>query len=141
MDRKGSAVWNGDFKNGSGTVSTESGAMKETQYGVGARFENEPGTNPEELIGAAHASCYSMALSLGLQNAGLTAERIETTSTVSLNKVEGGFAIDKIHLDVVASVPGASDAQFQEIAEATKVGCPVSKLLNASMTLSATLNS
>lgn len=139
MDRKGSAVWNGDFKNGKGTISTESGALSETQYGVGQRFENEPGTNPEELVGAAFASCYSMALSLGLQNAGLTAERIETTSTVSLNKVEGGFAITKIHLDVVASVPGASDAQFQEIAEATKVGCPVSKLLNAEKTLSAKL--
>jgi lipoyl-dependent peroxiredoxin len=139
MQRKGSAVWSGDFKSGSGTTSTESGVLQDAKYGVASRFESEKGTNPEELLGAAHASCYSMALSLGLQNAGLSAERIATETTVTFEKVESGFAITKVHIDVTAKVPGASDEQFQEIAAATKDGCPVSKLFNAEKTVSARL--
>ncbi len=139
MKRTGSAVWSGDLKTGTGTVSTESGALDGTRYGFAMRFEDAPGTNPEELIGAAHAGCFSMALSGQLGERGMTAERIETSAQVSLEKVDGGFAITKVHLDLTASIPGADPAAFREAAEAAKAGCPVSKLLDAEITLDAKL--
>ena len=139
MERTGSAVWSGDLKTGTGTVSTESGALDGTGYGFAMRFEDAPGTNPEELIGAAHAGCFSMALSGQLGERGMTAERIETSAQVSLEKVDGGFAITKVHLDLTASIPGADPAAFREAAEAAKAGCPVSKLLDAEITLDAKL--
>ncbi len=139
MKRTGSAVWNGDLKTGKGTVSTESGAIDGVAYGFATRFEDAPGSNPEELIGAAHAGCFSMALSGQLGERGMTAERIETHAAVSLDKVEGGFAITKVHLDLTATIPGADTAAFHEAAEAAKAGCPVSKLLDAEITLDAKL--
>ncbi len=139
MDKKASAVWNGGFKDGGGTISTETGALKEAPYGVKSRFENGPGTNPEELIGAAHAGCFSMALSLMLGQAGLTPEKIETEATVTLDKVADGFEISASHLKVRARIPGADRAKFEEIANQAKVGCPVSKLLKAKITMDATL--
>ena len=139
MKRTGSAVWNGDLKTGKGTVSTESGAIDGVAYGFATRFEDAPGSNPEELIGAAHAGCFSMALSGQLGERGMTAERIETHAAVSLDKVEGGFAITKVHLDLTATIPGADAAAFHEAAEAAKAGCPVSKLLDAEITLDAKL--
>lgn len=139
MDKKASAVWNGGFKEGSGTISTETGALKEAPYGVKSRFENGPGTNPEELIGAAHAGCFSMALSLMLGQAGLTPEKIETEATVTLDKVGDGFEISASHLKVRARIPGADRAKFEEIANQAKTGCPVSKLLKAKITMDATL--
>lgn len=139
MDKKASAVWNGGFKEGSGTISTETGALKQAPYGVKSRFENGPGTNPEELIGAAHAGCFSMALSLMLGQAGLTPEKIETEATVTLDKVGDGFEISASHLTVRARIPGADRAKFEEIANQAKVGCPVSKLLKAKITMDATL--
>ncbi|WFE76442.1 OsmC family protein [Roseinatronobacter sp. S2] len=141
MKRMGSAIWKGDLKTGTGITSTESGVLKDAQYGFATRFEDGPGTNPEELIGAAHASCFSMALSLILSEHGLVADQIATTATVTLDKVDGGFAVTKIHLDLVADIPGASDDTFMAAAEAAKAGCPISKLLNAEITLSAKLNS
>ncbi|WP_154448533.1 OsmC family protein [Halovulum marinum] len=139
MKRKGSAVWTGDLKSGKGTVSSASGVLNENRYGFQSRFEEGSGTNPEELIGAAHAGCFSMALSGELDKAGFTAERIATTATVSLEKGDAGFSISAVHLDVSAKVPGADDAAFQKAAEGAKAGCPVSRLLNADITLSATL--
>ncbi|MGB7479750.1 MAG: OsmC family protein [Burkholderiaceae bacterium] len=139
MEKKASAVWNGGFKDGGGTISTETGALKEAPYGVKSRFENGPGTNPEELIGAAHAGCFSMALSLMLGQAGLTPEKIETEATVTLDKVADGFEISASHLKVRARIPGADRAKFEEIANQAKVGCPVSKLLKAKITMDATL--
>ncbi|MGB6055188.1 MAG: OsmC family protein [Burkholderiaceae bacterium] len=139
MDKKASAVWNGGFKEGSGTISTETGALKEAPYGAKSRFENGPGTNPEELIGAAHAGCFSMALSLMLGQAGLTPEKIETEATVTLDKVGDGFEISASHLKVRARIPGADRAKFEEIANQAKTGCPVSKLLKAKITMDATL--
>src|SRR5205823_5902568 len=133
IKRKGSAVWSGGLKDGKGTVSTQSGALNQTQYGFNTRFEDGAGTNPEELIGAAHAGCFTMALSAQLGEAGLKAEKLETTATVSLEKVEGGFAIPAIHLELVATIPGASGAAFQEAARKAKEGRPVSKLLNATI--------
>ena len=141
MKRMGSAIWKGDLKTGIGTTSTESGVLKDAQYGFSTRFEDGPGTNPEELIGAAHASCFSMALSLILSEHGIVADQIATTATVKLDKVEGGFAVTEIHLDMVADIPGASEDTFMAAAEAAKSGCPISKLLNAEITLSAKLNS
>jgi len=140
MKRMGSAVWKGDLKTGVGTTSTESGVVKDAQYGFSTRFEDGPGTNPEELIGAAHASCFSMALSLILSEHALVADQIATTATVTLDKVDGGFAVTKIHLDLVADIPGASEDTFMAAAEAAKAGCPISKLLNAEITLSAKLS-
>lgn len=137
MERKGSAVWTGGLKDGKGVVSTESGALKEIPYSFSTRFENTPGTNPEELIGAAHAACFSMAFSAQLQNEGLTPESVRTTATVTLEKTESGFQVDKVHLETVAKVPGASDADFQEAAEGAKTHCPISKLLNAEITVDA----
>ncbi|TLF52117.1 OsmC family protein [Halomonas urmiana] len=137
--KSGSAVWQGGLKDGKGTVSTQSGAIQDAPYSFAKRFEGEAGSNPEELIGAAHASCYSMALSLILGEAGMTAERIATEAKVSLEEVEGGFAISAIHLDTVAKIPGADEAAFQDAADQAKEGCPVSKLFNAEISLSAKL--
>jgi len=139
IKRNGSAVWKGGLKDGKGTVSTGSGVLKDSPYGFGTRFEGQPGTNPEELIGAAHAGCFSMALSAKLGEAKLTPEKIATTATVSLEKGEKGFAITAIHLDVTAKIPGATAEQFETIANDAKANCPVSKVLNATITLAAKL--
>jgi osmotically inducible protein OsmC len=139
IKRNGSAVWSGGLKDGKGAVSTGSGVLKDSQYGFNTRFEDGPGTNPEELIGAAHAGCFTMALSGQLGQAGMTAQELRTTATVSLEKVEGGFAITAIHLDLVAKIPGASQEAFDKAAQTAKENCPVSKLLNAEITLSSRL--
>ncbi|MGG5288286.1 OsmC family protein [Pseudomonas shirazensis] len=139
MKKTASAVWQGGLKDGKGMLSTESGALKQNPYGFNTRFEGTPGTNPEELIGAAHAGCFSMALSMMLGEAGLTAERIDTTAEVTLDKQDDGFAITAVHLILKAKVPGASQEQFTEIANKAKAGCPVSKVLNAQISLDATL--
>lgn len=141
MDRKGSAVWTGGLKDGKGTVSTASGVLSNTQYSFSTRFENGAGTNPEELIAAAHAGCFSMALSAQLGNANLKPERIETTATVTLEKLESGFAVTKVHLQVNARVPGADRKAFETAANAAKSGCPISKLLKAEITMDAKLES
>ncbi len=138
MQRKGSAIWNGGLKDGKGTVSTASGVLKDTQYSFSTRFENGIGTNPEELIAAAHAGCFSMALSAQLGDT-LKPERIETTATVTLEKLDSGFAITAVQLDVTARIPGATNEAFMKAAEAAKAGCPVSKLLNAKITMNARL--
>jgi osmotically inducible protein OsmC len=139
MKRTASAVWNGGFKDGKGTISTQSGVLKDAQYGFKTRFEDGPGTNPEELIGAAHAGCFSMALSVQLGEAGLTAERIETKAEVTFEKLDTGFTITAVHLILRAKVPGTDQAGFEAIANKAKVGCPVSKVLNAKITLDAQL--
>lgn len=139
MIKKAWAIWRGGIKDGGGTISTETGVLKEAPYGFKARFEDGPGTNPEELIGAAHAGCFSMALSLMLGEAGLTAEKIETHADVTLEKVGDGFEITKSHLRVTAKIPNADQAKFEEIANKAKTGCPVSKLLKAQITMEATL--
>lgn len=139
MQRKGSAVWRGGIKDGNGTVSTASGVLKDTQYSFATRFENGVGTNPEELIGAAHAGCFSMALSAQLGQQGITAESIATTATVTLEKQGDGFAITAVHLDVTARIPGADQEKFMTAANNAKAGCPVSKLLNARITMDAQL--
>ena len=139
MKQKASAIWKGSLKEGKGTMSTGSGALVDKPYSFRTRFEGEPGTNPEELIGAAHAGCFSMALSMILGLAGFTADKIETTATITLEQKDGGFAITASHLDVTASVPGASEAAFQDAAAKAKAGCPVSKLLNATITMNAHL--
>ena len=139
MKRSASAEWRGGLKDGKGVISTESGVLSNTQYSFSTRFENGKGTNPEELIGAAHAGCFSMALSAQLGEAGLTADRIATTASVSLEKGEGGFAITAIHLTVRAKIPGADAAKFQTAANNAKAGCPVSKVLNATITMDAAL--
>ena len=139
MKRKASAVWMGGIKDGRGRISTDSGVLRDTQYSFATRFENGVGTNPEELIAAAHAGCFSMALSAQLGNAGLTAEKISTTASVTLDKVGGGFAITAVHLDVSAKVPGADQKAFETAANAAKTGCPVSKVLNATITMEARL--
>lgn len=141
IKRSGSAIWNGGIKDGKGQVSTQSGALDKTQYGFNTRFEDGPGTNPEELIGAAHAGCFTMALSGQLGQAGMTAEELRTTATVSLEKVDGGFSIPTIHLDVVARIPGASQDAFDKAAQTAKDNCPVSKLFNAKITMDAKLES
>jgi osmotically inducible protein OsmC len=140
MKRSASAVWRGGLKDGKGTVSTESGAISSTPYNFRMRFENEKGTNPEELIAAAHAACFSMALSAQLGNAGMTADSIETTATVTLEKVGEGFSVTSSHLKTAVKIPGADKAKFQTAADNAKSGCPISKLLNATITLDATLN-
>ncbi|WP_144633380.1 OsmC family protein [Bordetella genomosp. 13] len=139
MKKTASAVWQGDLKTGKGTVSTQSGALREQPYGFNTRFGDEPGTNPEELLGAAHAGCFSMALSNILGEAGLKADRIETSAEVTLDKDEGGFSITAVHLKVVAAIPGADPKAFEEAAAKAKAGCPVSKVLNAKITMDATL--
>jgi osmotically inducible protein OsmC len=139
MQRKASAVWKGGLKDGKGTISAPSGVLKETQYSFSTRFENGQGTNPEELIAAAHAGCFSMALSAQLGGANLTPESIATTVTLSLDKLDSGWAITESHIDVVGKVPGADAATFQKYAEAAEKGCPVSKVLNAKITMTAKL--
>lgn len=141
MIKKGSAVWKGNLKEGIGSISTETGVLKNAPYGFKARFEDGPGTNPEELIGAAHAACFTMALSAGLGNAGFTADSIQTEAAVRLEKVGDGFAITHSDLVCVARIPKIDDQTFQQIAEQTKSGCPVSKVLNAKISLSAKLTS
>ncbi len=139
MIKNASAVWKGSIKEGGGTISTETGVLDNAPYGFKARFEDGPGTNPEELIAAAHAGCFSMALSLMLGEAGLTVESIKTNAAVTLEKVGDGFAITASHLTVVARIPGADETRFDEIANQAKAGCPVSKVLNAKITMDATL--
>jgi osmotically inducible protein OsmC len=137
MKRKASAVWRGDLKGGKGNISTESGVLKETQYSFSTRFENGVGTNPEELIAAAHAGCFSMAFSAELGKAGLTPESIQTTATITMEKTDAGFTVTESHLDMTARIPGADKAKALEIANAAKAGCPISRLLNARITLDA----
>jgi osmotically inducible protein OsmC len=139
MERKASAIWNGDLKSGKGTMSASSGVLKATQYSFSTRFENGVGTNPEELIAAAHAGCFSMALSGQLGEAKLTPTSVHTTATVTLEKTDAGFTVTKVHLDTVAKVPGASQASFDKAAAAAKAGCPVSRLLKAEITMTAKL--
>lgn len=139
--KKAWAVWRGGIKDGGGTISTETGVLKEAPYGFKSRFEDGPGTNPEELIGAAHAGCFSMALSLMLGEAGLKPEQIDTHAAVTLEKSAGGFDITAIHLTVVARIPGADQAKFEEIANKAKAGCPVSKVLRANIAMDAKLES
>lgn len=140
MKKFASAHWSGDIHNGQGSISTETDVLREAPYGFKSRFEDGPGTNPEELIAAAHAACFSMALSLGLGNADLVADSIDTKAVVTLVKDGDGFSITDVHLTCNAKVPGASAAKFNQIAEETKLGCPVSKVLNARITLDATLD-
>jgi osmotically inducible protein OsmC len=135
----GSAKWKGGIKDGIGSISTKSGALNEYPYGFASRFEGKPGSNPEELIGAAHAACFTMALSLILGEAKLTAEHMETKADVTLEKQGDGFAITKVHLTLSAKIPGADQAKFEELTAMAKAGCPVSKLLKAEITLDATL--
>ncbi|HEX8560612.1 MAG TPA: OsmC family protein [Pyrinomonadaceae bacterium] len=139
MKRTGSAAWQGGIKDGRGTVSTESGVLDGAQYSFSTRFEDGKGTNPEELLAAAHAGCFSMALSKQLNDAGFTADSINTTAAVRLEKTDAGFSITKVHLDVTARVPGADAAAFQTAADNAKAGCPVSRLFNAEITLDAKL--
>lgn len=138
--KKASAVWQGGIKDGAGTISTETGVLKAAPYGFKARFEGGPGTNPEELIGAAHAGCFSMAFSLMLTEAGMKPEKIETHATITLEKVGDGFEITSSHLDVVAKIPGIDQAKFDEISNKAKAGCPVSKLLKTNITMTARLD-
>ena len=139
MKRKASAVWNGSLKEGNGKISTESGLLEDAQYSFGTRFENGTGTNPEELIAAAHAGCFSMALSAQLTNAGTPPESVATTATVTLEKLEAGFTVTGVHLDVTAKVPNATQESFDTAANNAKTGCPISRLLNAKITLDAQL--
>ena len=139
MKRSASAVWKGGLKDGKGTVSTESGVLSDTPYNFRMRFENEKGTNPEELVAAAHAACFSMALSLILGEAGMTADSIETKATVSLDQADGGFAVTSSHLETSVRIPNANKAAFDKAVETAKSGCPISKLLNAKITMDARL--
>jgi osmotically inducible protein OsmC len=139
IKRSGSAVWSGGLKDGKGAISTQSGALNAQPYGFAMRFGDIPGTNPEELIGAAHAGCFTMALSLILGEAGLTAERMETTAVVTLEQGDGGFSIPAIALTLKAAIPGTDDATFQDLAAKAKANCPVSKLFKADITLDAEL--
>jgi osmotically inducible protein OsmC len=141
MQRKASAVWKGGLKDGKGTVSATSGVLSNTPYSFATRFENTPGTNPEELIAAAHAACFSMALSAQLGSANLTPESINTSATLTMEKQDSGWAITAVHLDVVARVPNADAVAFQKAADNAKSGCPVSKVLKANITMSAKLQS
>jgi osmotically inducible protein OsmC len=137
--RNASAVWNGDLKTGKGKITTASGLLDGAQYGFTTRFEEGKGTNPEELIAAAHAGCFSMALSAQLGNAGLTPKSIETKATVTMEKLEAGFTVTKVHLDVKADVPGATKQAFEKAANDAKAGCPISRLLKAEITMSTAL--
>jgi osmotically inducible protein OsmC len=139
INRIGSAQWQGGLKDGKGAISMESGALKDYPYGFASRFEGVPGTNPEELLAAAHAGCFTMALSLILGEAKLIAERMETSATVTLEQVEDGYAITAVHLKLEARIPGADQATFERLAGKAKAGCPVSKLFKAEITLEATL--
>jgi osmotically inducible protein OsmC len=139
MQRKASAIWKGGLKDGKGSVSSASTVLNNTPYSFATRFENTPGTNPEELIAAAHAACFSMALSAQLGTANLTPSSIETSATLTMEKLDAGWTITAVHLDVVGKVPGADNAKFQELAGNAKSGCPVSKVLNAKITMDAKL--
>jgi osmotically inducible protein OsmC len=139
MQRKASAVWQGGIKDGKGSITTASGVLSASPYSFSTRFEGAPGTNPEELIAAAHAGCFSMALSLMLGEAGIQPQRIDTEAAVSLEKTEGGFSITKVHLEVSVRAPGADRAKFEAAAAKAKAGCPVSKVLNAAITMNAKL--
>lgn len=139
MKRNASAEWKGGLKDGKGTISTDSGVLRDAQYSFSTRFENGIGTNPEELIAAAHAGCFSMALSGQLGNANLKADSIRTTATVTMEKTDAGFTITAVHLDVAAKVPGASNDAFQTAAANAKAGCPVSRVLKAEITMTAAL--
>lgn len=139
IHRSGSAEWSGGLKDGKGAISTQSGALDAYPYGFASRFEGLKGTNPEELIGAAHAGCFTMALSLILGEAGLTAEKMDTKAVVTLDQVDGGFAITAVALTLTARIPGTDDETFQDLAAKAKANCPVSKLLKAEISLSATL--
>lgn len=139
MKQKASAQWQGSLKEGAGILSTGSGSLVDKPYSFKTRFEGEQGTNPEELIGAAHAGCFSMAFSMILGMAGFTPDKIATTATISLEPKDGGFAITASHLDVTATIPGIDDATFQDLAAKAKAGCPVSKVLNAEITMEARL--
>ena len=141
MKRKASAHWQGNLKEGKGTISTDSGVLSDTQYSFNTRFAEGKGTNPEELIAAAHAGCFSMALSNELGKAGFTPGSIKTSAAVTLEQTAAGFAITAVHLDVAARVSGASAQQFEAAANAAKAGCPVSKVLNAAITMDARLES
>lgn len=142
MKRKASAVWRGDLKSGRGTISTESSVLRDTPYSFTTRFENGPGTNPEELIGAAHAGCFSMALSAELQKAGFTAESIATTASVTLeNHPQTSWTVTRIHLETTARIPGIDPAKFAQIADGARAGCPISRLFKAEITLDAKLAS
>jgi osmotically inducible protein OsmC len=139
MKRTASAHWAGGLKDGQGSVSTESGVLKDTQYSFSTRFADGIGTNPEELIAAAHAGCFSMALSGQLSGAGMTAESIDTVATLTMDKTDAGFTITAVHLDVTVKIPGADPEKFQEAAQNAKKGCPVSRVLNAAITMDAKL--
>lgn len=139
MQRTGSAHWSGGLKDGKGTVSTQSGVLTNSQYSFSTRFENGIGTNPEELLAAAHAGCFTMALSAQLGNAGLTAESIDTTATITLDKTDAGFSITSSHLEVTVKIPGANQAAFEAAAKAAETGCPVSRVLNAKISMNAKL--
>jgi osmotically inducible protein OsmC len=139
MQRKAAAVWQGGLKDGKGSLTTDSGVLKQSQYSFGTRFENGPGTNPEELLAAAHAGCFTMALSAQLGNAGMTATKLETTATVTLDKVGDGFSITKSHLDLVANIPGADKGKFDAAVKAAETGCPVSRLFKAEISVNAKL--
>ena len=136
---QGSAKWNGGLKSGNGSISTLSGALKDYPYSFTKRFEGERGLNPEELIGAAHASCFSMALSMMLEQAGMPPEHVHTQATITLDKDGDGFAVTKSHLDVIAKIPGAEAQKFEEIAAQAKAGCPISKLLSCEISMAAQL--
>ena len=139
MKRTASARWQGDLKTGKGRLTSQSGILKDTVYGFGSRFEEGPGTNPEELIAAAHAGCFTMALSAALGQAGFTAESLATDAALSLEQVEGSWTITKVHLSLRAEVPGLDEARFQEIAAGAKANCPVSRVLKADISLEALL--
>jgi osmotically inducible protein OsmC len=139
MVRKASAVWKGSLKEGKGTISSDSGVLSNTPYSFSTRFENAKGTNPEELIAAAHAGCFTMALSAQLGNAGITPESLETTASLTLDKLDAGWTVTKIHLDVSARIPGGDKAAFDKAAENAKAGCPISRLLKAEITMTARL--
>ena len=139
MIRKASAVWKGSLKEGKGTVSSDSGVLSNTPYSFATRFEDAKGTNPEELVAAAHAGCFTMALSAQLGNAGITPESLETNATLTLDKVEAGWTVTKIHLDVTARIPGVDKAKFDKAAEEAKAGCPISRLLKAEISMTARL--
>jgi lipoyl-dependent peroxiredoxin len=141
MKRKASAHWQGGLKDGKGTISSESGVLSNTQYSFSTRFENGIGTNPEELIAAAHAGCFSMALSGQLGNAGMTPTSIDTNATVTMEKLDAGFTVTGVHLDVTVKIPGADKTAFEEAAQKAKEGCPISRLLKADITMTAKLES
>jgi osmotically inducible protein OsmC len=139
MIRKASAVWKGSLKEGKGTISSDSGVLSNTPYSFSTRFEDAKGTNPEELIAAAHAGCFTMALSAQLSGAGITPESLETTASLTLEKLDAGWTITKIHLDVTGRIPGNDAAAFEKAAKAAEVGCPVSRVLKAEITMTARL--